>query len=250
MLFQALSHPDLHIVIVAFSMFLFYLLVMGLYPFFSSLFARHGLYTFSPFNCQLSWLFFKWGHSILVFLLRLASYGRSRQGPARLTCRGFSLPPLEPMPLQTLAPQALASRDWLEQDCSNFFHPNNIDAIDVLLADGLVWIDSNPTIEKTSELMVSIYLCIWDLESPNVFTHLDYGPQVAKRGLAAVFHEVANKQQLNNYNARALASKLWLENHVERMPHRSSVTLHGETNMQDRLPSGKSPFDCQYHITF
>ncbi len=38
-LFQALSHPDLPIVIVAFSIFMFCFLIMGLYPFFSSLFA-------------------------------------------------------------------------------------------------------------------------------------------------------------------------------------------------------------------
>ncbi len=145
-------------------------------------------------------------------------------------------------------PQALASRDWLEQDCSNFFHPNNIDVIDVLLADALVWIDSNPTIEKTSELIASIYLCIWDLESPNVFAHLDYRLEVARRGLAAVFHEVANKQQLDNYNARALASKLWLDIHFERMLRRSGVTSRGQINMQDRLPSSKLPFDFQYHI--
>ena len=138
-------------------------------------------------------------------------------------------------------PQALASRDWLEQDCSNFFHPNNIDAIDVLLADALVWIDSNPKINKTSELVVSIYLCISDLKSPNIFANLDYGPQVARRGLAAIFHEVANKQRLDDYNARALASKLWLKIHFERVPHRSGAS-HAEANMHGSLEPGDSTF--------
>ncbi|KAF8348734.1 hypothetical protein F5887DRAFT_951685, partial [Amanita rubescens] len=236
-LFQALGHPDLHIVIIVLSIFVFFFLVIALYPFFSSLFTRHGFYTFSPFNCQLSWLFFQWGHSILLFLLRLVSYGRSKQGPERSTRQEFGLPPLEPISLRKLVPQALASGDWLEQDCSNFFHPNNVDAIDVLLVDALVWIDSNPTIEKTSELMASIYFCICDLESPNVFARLDYGPQVARRGLAAIFHEVANRQRSDNDDACALASMLWLENHVEKMPHRSGLTSHNETNIQGGLPS-------------
>ena len=238
-LLQALGHPDSHIVIIAFSF-----LVMVLYPFFLSLFPRHGLYMFSPFNCRLSWLFFKWGHSILSFLLCLASY--ARQGPERSTSRRPNLPPLEP--LQKLVPRVLDSRDWLEQDCSNFFHPNNADTIDVLLADALVRIEKTPTIEKTSELITSIYFCIWDMDSPKFFAHLDYGLQVARGGLAAIFHEVANKRQLDNWNARALVSKLWLESHVDRMPHRPGITLHGETNMQDRLPSGKLPltFDIAF----
>ena len=245
-LLQALGHPDLHIVIIAFSIVAFFFLVMVLYPFFSSLFLRHGLYMFSPFNCQLSWLFFKWGHSILSFLFRLASY--ARQGLERSTSRRRNLPPLEPISLQKLVPQALASRDWLEQDCSNFFHPNNADAIDVLLADALVWIDSNPTIEKTSELIASIYFCIWDLDSPKVFAYLDYGLQAARGGLAAIFHEVANKRQLDNWNARALVSRLWLEIYIDRMPRGPGITSHGETNMQDRLPSGKLPLT--FDITF
>ena len=247
-LLQALGHPDLHIVIIAFSIIAFFFLVMVLYPFFSSLFLRHGLYMFSPFNCQWSWLFFKGGHSILSFLLRLASYERSRQRPEHSTGWGFSLPPLEPVSLRTLVPQALASRDWLEQDCSNFFHPNITDAIDVLLADALIWIDSNPTIEKTSELIASIYFCIWDLNSPKVFAYLDYGLQAARGGLAAIFHEVANKRQLDNWNAYALVSKVWLEIYVDRMPHGPGITSHGETNMQDRLPSGKLPLT--FHMTF
>jgi len=139
-------------------------------------------------------------------------------------------------------PQALTSRDWLEQDCFNFFHRNNTDAIDLFLADALVWIDSNPTIKKTSELVVSVYLCISELELSDIFANLDYGPQVARRGLAAIFHKVANTQQVDNYNARALASKLWLKIHVERMPHRSGVASHPEANMHGRLEPSNPPF--------
>ncbi|KAF8348733.1 hypothetical protein F5887DRAFT_597958 [Amanita rubescens] len=135
---QALVHPDLHIVICTSSVIVLFL----------SLFGRRGLSSSPPFNCQLSWPFFR----------------RFRQGSERSTCRGLSLPLFKPISLRTLVPQALASRDWLEQDCFNFSHPNNIGAIDVLLADALVWIDSNPKIKKTSELVVSIYLCLSDLE--------------------------------------------------------------------------------------
>ena len=212
----------LHVVIGALSVILLFL----------SLFGRRIISFLSPFNYQLSWLFSKW--VIHFFSFYLGAYGRSRQESELSTWRGLNLPLPKPISLRSLVSQAQASRDWLEQDCSHFLHPNNSDAVDVLLADALVWIDSNPTIEKTPELVVLIYLCISDLELPNIFANLTYGPQVAQRGLAAIFHEVANQKPLDSYNVNALASKLWLKIHIERS--------HVKANFHGSLEPGDSPF--------
>ena len=145
------------------------------------------------------------------------------------------------MPLEELAPQALTSRDWLEQDCSNFFH--NSEAIDIFLADALVWVDSNPTIEKNSNLVASIYYCICDLKSPGVFEHLEYGFEIALRGLAKIFHAVATRPQMDKYDSRAMASTLWLQKHVDGIGHfQLAVAQLSESNLEEGLSSGTLPF--------
>ena len=140
-------------------------------------------------------------------------------------------------------PQALTSRDWLEEDYSGFFHHDHAEAIDVLLADALVWVDSNPTIDKSSKLVASIYYCICDLKSPDLFSHLEYGLELAKDGLAGVFKTVATEKKLGKYNSRAIASTLWLQTHVNGISYSQlAVSLLAQSNMEEGLPSGTLPF--------
>ncbi|KAK2461317.1 hypothetical protein APHAL10511_006844 [Amanita phalloides] len=122
---------------------------------------------------------------------------------------------------------ALISGDWLEQDCSSFLDRNNADAIHVLLADALVWIDQKPTIEKSAKIIEAIFHCILDLDLCPVFEHVKDGlrlDEVARGGLAAVFYAIA-KERLNTNDARLLASKRWLEEHAGHLPRYLKVEL-------------------------
>ena len=239
---KSLQHPDLFVIVGALSAVLFFFLAMGLHPLFWSLFARHFISSFSPFNSPFSWLLFKLGHSLLFRSLRLASHASVSRSPISPSYPGLSNPPLERISLAKLVPQALTSRDWLEEDCFHFFHPDHAEIIDVLLADALVWVESNPTIEKSSKLVASIYYCISDLKSPKVFSHLEYGLERAQEGLAGVFQTVAAQEQLGKYNSRTLASTLWLQMHVNGISYfQLAVSLLAESNMEKGLSSGTLP---------
>lgn len=243
LLIKSLNRPDLFVIVGALSVVLFFFLAMGLQPFLWSLFARHFISSFSPLNSPISWLLFKFGHSLVFRSLRLVSHASLNRSPACPSYPGLSNPPLKRISLEKLVPQAVVSRDWLEQDCSHFFHPDHAEAIDVLLADALVWAESNPTIEKSSKFVASIYFCICDLKSPNVFSHLEYGLELTHDGLAGVFQTVADKEKLDKYDSRTFASTLWLQKHVNSVSYSQlAVSLLAESNMEQGLSSGTLPF--------
>lgn len=104
--------------------------------------------------------------------------------------------------------------DWLESDSSNFSDAEE----GVLLSQVLIGLDLNPVAEKSAKLVLSIYHAILDLKLATALEHLDPGPWELGSGLIAVFQVVRKEYNLNDFESRALASKLWLETHTGLFP--------------------------------
>ncbi|KAM6503659.1 hypothetical protein JOM56_000602 [Amanita muscaria] len=221
MFLSQLNHPDAYVFLGVSCVLFVYYFIVALHPLYCFLKAPQNSLTseLSPFRSPSSWFFFKLGNWLIFIFMNLfnfTSYWMQRNGRRALLelhpSRRAILPQFRP-------PTRTKSIDWLEQDCSLFMQADNAQDVNTPLINALIWIDSNPTIEKTTKVVVSVYRCISDLHLPSIlprFMETCTGPASPLAGIiTAASQEFID---VNDPAATAFVLKSWLELHVTRLP--------------------------------